>query len=109
MNDIEGQVNDDGPGVQKHTFPEAKESVVTEKHATDKLATPSGDVVDVATSRNCNTTKNDAIDIVVAQVDGNVAEEHNHTIHEAEESVVAEKSDNEQSDDSDSAVTEKPK
>jgi len=91
MNAIEVQVDDDGPGVQKHTFPETKKSVVAEKHATDELATPSGDAVDIATSRNCNTTNNDATDVVIAQVDSNVAEEHNHTIHEAEESVVAER------------------
>ena len=42
MNDIEAHVNNNGPGVQKHTFPEAEESVVAEKHATDKLEIPAG-------------------------------------------------------------------
>ena len=63
MNDIEAHVNNDDHGVQKHTFHEAEESVVVEKHATDDLATPSGDAVDIATSWNCNTTNNDATDV----------------------------------------------
>jgi len=109
INDIEIPIESDGPKEQNPTVPEAKESVVTEKCPDNHSTTASGDAVDINTSRSRISANNDATDELVAQVDDADPQLRNHIFLEAEDPVVCEKSDDEQSDDFDTTVKNKPK
>ena len=83
--------------------------MAAEKCTDNHLTTASGDAVDINTNRSRISANNGATDELVAQVDDNDPQLRNHTIPEAEDQVICEKCDGEQSDDFDNTVKDRPK